>query len=918
MTSVLPVALIADNPRQLPKIPLRNNCNNRKNPLPKRQTKYESERDALPPVRQSLPPFSTAAHHSGVKSVLLALALASPVAAADLFPFQLPWDDSTPSITNISFLNDKPAGRDGFVHVKDGHLFAGEKRLRIFGVNVCFGANFPDKEMAPKIAARMAKFGINCVRFHHMDMMNTPSGIFAKDGKTLDPGQLDRLDWFIAKLKENGIYADLNLHVSRTYPDRPRAEKKGNPDYDKGVDNYCAAMIALQKEYARDLLTHVNPYTGKSYAEEPAVALVEINNENALGLQWWAGEMDALPEVYRVELEKLWGAWLTKKYTADEKATAAWAEGARDGGSGMIHGDGTAQAAEAQGSLAAKWYFESHEGAVTKGTVKGDAISFSVEKPGNAAWHAQFGAAGLTVEKDERYEVRFRVKAPKETSISVTLMQAHEPWKQLGNTSVNAGTEWREVSAMVKAADSDTNARLTIGGMGFTTGTFEFSGFSLRKAPIQGKLERDAAGNVPMILKRELARHTFAKQRDWQEFIWDTEIAYWNGMRDFLKKELGVKAPIVGTQGFWSPGHVQAGMDVIDSHAYWQHPDFHGRGWNQDVWSVKNLPMAGAKDGGTLPGLAAQRVEGKPFICTEYNHAAPNTYSAETFPLLCAFAALQDWDGIFAFSYSHRGPGDWGQEYVNNFFDIDRHPVKMATLPGAVLSFRRGDLASDLGTNSIQSLNRQTALEAALKSGPNFAFNERFRHLPPSFPDDRLSFKPTLDGNNSGGSQLISKWQSHATVPFMRWENEAKLARLDGNGSTAMVGALTHGTQMEHFTPKVTPGETRQNWACYQFTAFDGKDLSTAKRLLITATGDIENTDQKWTDATKSSVARNWGKAPVLVEGPAAKIEIPGTGKLKAWALDERGQRRTEIPMTGNTLEIGPQHKTLWYEVERQ
>ena len=175
----------------------------------------------------------------------LVLATSAVAHAAEMFPFQLPWDDASESATNVSWLNDKPAGRDGFVRVKDGHLFAGEKRLRIFGVNTCFAANFPDKDMAPKVAARMAKFGINCVRFHHMDMMNAPGGIFAKDGRTLDPGQLDRLDFFIAELKKNGIYADLNLHVSRTYPDRPRAEKKGNPDYDKGVDNFCAAMIAL-------------------------------------------------------------------------------------------------------------------------------------------------------------------------------------------------------------------------------------------------------------------------------------------------------------------------------------------------------------------------------------------------------------------------------------------------------------------------------------------------------------------------------------------------------------------------------------------------------------------------------------------------------------------------------------------------
>ena len=97
--------------------------------------------------------------------------------------------------------------------------------------------------------------------------------------------------------------------------------------------------------------------------------------------------------------------------------------------------------------------------------------------------------------------------------------------------------------------------------------------------------------------------------------------------------------------------------------------------------------------------------------------------------------------------------------------------------------------------------------------------------------------------------------------------------------------------------------------------------FATAKRILITATGDIENTGMGWKNAAKTSVGRDWGKAPVLVEGPAAKIELLeflGGGKFMAWALDERGQRRAEIPVANGTLEIGPQHRTLWYEVERQ
>ena len=96
-------------------------------------------------------------------------------------------------------------------------------------------------------------------------------------------------------------------------------------------------------------------------------------------------------------------------------------------------------------------------------------------------------------------------------------------------------------------------------------------------------------------------------------------------------------------------------MDVIDSHAYWQHPHFPrtpvgpGRLDGQKPRHDRARPTAARSH--ASPSSASP---GKPYICTEYNHAAPNTFAAETFPLICAYAALQDWDGVFAFAYSHR------------------------------------------------------------------------------------------------------------------------------------------------------------------------------------------------------------------------------------------------------------------------
>ena len=207
--------------------------------------------------------------------------LAFTARAGDMFPFVIPSLTMPPtgSILDVSWLNDCPAGKTGFVRVQDGHFVDGSgKRVRFLGVNFTFGSAFPSHEDADKLAARLASQGVNIIRFHHMDNQTAPRGIW-KNGEpkknVLDPGQLDRLDYFIARLKAHGIYADLNLHVSRNYwegDDFPDGLTDGErrqqmPRYGKGIDKINDHMIAMQRDYARNLLTHVNPYTKTAYAQ---------------------------------------------------------------------------------------------------------------------------------------------------------------------------------------------------------------------------------------------------------------------------------------------------------------------------------------------------------------------------------------------------------------------------------------------------------------------------------------------------------------------------------------------------------------------------------------------------------------------------------------------------------------------------
>src|ERR1700691_2787541 len=185
------------------------------------------------------------------------------------------------SPVDVSFLLDAPAGKHGFVRAQGEHLVTEDgNRIRFWGVNITDWSKgsvmVPPKEDAPLWAATLARFGVNCVRFQFLDLL-TPRGLIdsrRQDTQGFDADALDREDYFIAQLEQRGIYIDFNLLVGRPFKpadgvrdaDLLRQGSKGTSLYDKRV-------IELQKDYAKQLLAHVNPYTKLAYTQDPAVAL---------------------------------------------------------------------------------------------------------------------------------------------------------------------------------------------------------------------------------------------------------------------------------------------------------------------------------------------------------------------------------------------------------------------------------------------------------------------------------------------------------------------------------------------------------------------------------------------------------------------------------------------------------------------
>ena len=242
-------------------------------------------------------------------------------------------------VLDYSYLLDAPAGKHGFVQVKDGHLyFEDGTRAKFLGFNIAARSNTPDHALADKLAERFASMGVNMIRMHAADL---PIGeqprtwtsceeaplLTYKKGTTreFNAEGLDRFDYFAAKLKEKGIYLHFDLLVGRRFLEGDDLDYPGEyPQCVKCFAMFNDRLVELQKEYAKNFLCHVNPYTGLAYKDDPAVAVMQMNNEDSAikGID----EVDSNPELlpYKDEVERKFNHFLLMKYDNRKNLEKAW------------------------------------------------------------------------------------------------------------------------------------------------------------------------------------------------------------------------------------------------------------------------------------------------------------------------------------------------------------------------------------------------------------------------------------------------------------------------------------------------------------------------------------------------------------------------------------------------------------------
>ncbi len=259
---------------------------------------------------------------------------------ADWFPLLADEDPFSPqSVIDMSSLVPAPAGKFGFVHAAGKDLVfapaggvSNDKPLPAqkfwgCGANLDFGRY--SREQLTQRAKYLRKFGVNIVRQHTVfDDVTT-------DGK-IDPKKFDAYDWWFAELKKNGIYSDWSVFYhfaigpDAGYPADLYAELEGKaPLKDTyGIITASPKLWDIRTKTLLALLTHKNPYTGLRYVDDPALAVVEMQNEDSIFF-WnplgWLAEGKKAP-LHSKQLREMWAAWVKKKYPTDEALKTAWGE----------------------------------------------------------------------------------------------------------------------------------------------------------------------------------------------------------------------------------------------------------------------------------------------------------------------------------------------------------------------------------------------------------------------------------------------------------------------------------------------------------------------------------------------------------------------------------------------------------------
>ena len=411
-------------------------------------------------------------------------------------------------------------------------------------------------------------------------------------------------------------------------------------------------------------------------------------------------------------------------------------------------------------------------------------------------------------------------------------------------------------------------------------------------------------------------------------FLADVEIAFARRMTSFIRGEIKSQILLTDLSCWRNPVQyqlVRTHYDYVDDHFYVDHPDFLERSWQLPSRCPNVNPACGPNAG--FEGVARHRLLDRPFTLTEFNYSGPGQFRGVGGMMLGAQAALQEYDGIWRFAWSHSSEGLLKPQPIQ-YFDVSRDPLQRATERAVAMLYLRGDMKPLARRHAVVFPER--ALRSDFSCGPQadikdmwFGWHARFGTL----VADSMPAQAT-----SGG--LFPEVFSRTSEDYRQWakgtlpgdgqviiDRENRLFGVDTPrtaGFFAEWGARTVGP----LTAKLDGQAPAAVWV----SALDDAPIASSRRLLLTHVADVQDEGTVYADDSKKILLK-WGHLPHLMRRSAAEVTLAfaDAKPCKVYALAADGTRRGEVKVvqkggsasfTADTAR-DPSEATCYYEIVR-
>ncbi len=224
---------------------------------------------------------------------------------------------SSSAVLDLSGLNEAQAGSHGFLRVTaDGDFqFADGTPVRFWCVGSSYAKNSTNMSDIQHHANWMAKRGVNMARMH---AFIDPDG---GSGTGINTAERDGLFRHVAGFKQAGIYTTFSPYWAVACN---VGSGWGLPEYTgespMALLFFHPTLIGYYKQWMRQVLTTTNPHTGLALKDDPALAIIQLQNEDS----FLFNTIDGLKPGAKHVLKLQFGQWLTDKYGSLDSALAAW------------------------------------------------------------------------------------------------------------------------------------------------------------------------------------------------------------------------------------------------------------------------------------------------------------------------------------------------------------------------------------------------------------------------------------------------------------------------------------------------------------------------------------------------------------------------------------------------------------------